>query len=108
MRSHHQVVVKELAGTLTVGADPAHDSREMNDECRLRFQVQADDLIFVAQIKLAAWWREHGCTVLLTKLADDVAAEKPGTACHENALIAPEIHQCEGGANVSIPVSYTH
>jgi hypothetical protein len=96
MRAHHEVVVKKVGGTLTVGADPSHHRREMDDQRRLRFPVQPDDLILVTQIELAARRREDGCTTLLTKLADDVAAEKPGAAGHQNALFAPEIHECGG------------
>jgi len=48
MRAHHQVVVEEVGGALTVGADPSDDRGQMDDQRRLRFAVQPDEPLLVA------------------------------------------------------------
>ena len=93
MRAHHQVVVEELARPLAIGADPADDRGEMNDERRLRVAIDAHHLRLVAQIVFAVRRREDCRALFVAEFADDVAAQdasEPKAAPAAEDRAAPE------------------
>jgi hypothetical protein len=91
-RTHHQVLVVELAGMLPVRTDATDDRREVDDDVRTMNVVEPFDLLFVDQVEVPsphdhdALWR-HATP---EKMPYDRGAEKPGAARHDYGLIGED------------------
>jgi hypothetical protein len=90
--AHDGVFVEELPGMIAIGADPADNRGQVQDQCWLRVFEQAGDGAAIPQIAVPRSGNDNvGATPCLETL-DDEGAEKPCAAGDNDSLIFPEIH----------------
>ena len=87
LHAHHQVVIKEFAGSLAVGTNAANFRRQMNDHIRLGLLDHADDIFAFDQVKLGIFRHKNLLCSVFLELFDQVRAQKACTTRDANALI---------------------
>src|SRR3990172_11924185 len=93
LKAHDSAVIKELARTLAVGSDPAHDRRQMNYNVRTGVLVQANDTRLITEIILLAAGDKNLLASMFTKFLNHKRAEKSPTSCYQHSLTFPRIHR---------------
>ncbi len=89
--AHDEVVVEEAPREPAVGADPADNSGEVDDDVGTHVSEHLDDRRLLAQIVMAAPRSEDVRRTPLFGRLDDVASKKAVSPSHNHTLTV-EIH----------------
>ena len=89
--AHREVVVEEPSRVFPVGADPAHDSGQMEDDVRPGGLEHPDDVRLTAQVAFAAARRHDRPAAAAFELFHDIRSEKSVPAGDDDSTVRPHV-----------------